>query len=44
MKKLVTLLLALCLLASLSVTAGAAAPDALVVAVDADIDTLHASD
>lgn len=43
MKKILAFLLAACLIAGLSTTAFASAPD-LVIAVDADIDTLHPSD
>ena len=43
MKKLLAILLSLCMVLSLSTAAFAAAPD-LVIAVDADVDTLHPSD
>ena len=43
MKKILAILLAACLMAGLSVSAFAAAPD-LVIAVDADVDTLHFAD
>ena len=43
MKKLLAVILALCLAAGLTTSAFAAAPD-LVIAVDADVDTLHPSD
>ena len=43
MKKILAILLAACLVAGLTTSAFAAAPD-LVIAVDADVDTLHFSD